>query len=85
MMKLQMRYFAQLREQLEVDSEALIMEQPIAVTGLIEQLRERGGIWAEVLAPEERICVAVNQEMVPMTHQLRADAEVALFRPVTGG
>lgn len=84
-MKLQMRYFAQLREQLRMDAEALVIDHPIAVAGLIGQLRDRGGAWAEVLSSEERICVAVNQEMVPMTYQLRSDAEVALFRPVTGG
>lgn len=84
-MKLRMRYFAQLREELQVDSEALTIAQPTAVKDLIEQLRGRGGAWEEVLSSEERICVAVNQEMVPLTHQLRGDAEVALFRPVTGG
>lgn len=84
-MKLQMRYFAQLREQLQMDAEALVVDQPIAVASLIGQLRNRGGAWAQALSSDERICVAVNQEMVPMTHQLRSDAEVALFRPVTGG
>lgn len=84
-MKLQVRYFAQLREALQIDTEALTIEQPTAVTDLIEQLRGRGGAWEDVLSSEERICVAVNQEMVPMTHQLCGDAEVALFRPVTGG
>lgn len=84
-MKLRMKYFAQLREQLGCEQEDLMVDEPVAVASLIEQLRGRGGDWAQVLSAQERICVAVDQAMVPLSHQLRADAEVALFRPVTGG
>lgn len=84
-MKLTLKYFAQLREQLGRHEESVVLEQPVSVSGLIEQLRGRGGNWAQVLSGRERICVAVDQEMVPLSHQLRGDAEVALFRPVTGG
>lgn len=84
-MRLRIRYFAQLREQLERDEEALELAQPIAVGGLIEHLRARGEPWRDVFAANERLCVAVDQEMVALSHELCADAEVALFRPVTGG
>lgn len=85
MMKLRMKYFAQLREQLGCEQEDLMVGEPVAVASLIEQLRGRGGDWAQVLSGQERICVAVDQQMVPLSHELRGDAEVALFRPVTGG
>ncbi len=84
-MKLRMKYFAQLREQLGCEQEDLMVGEPVAVASLIEQLRGRGGDWAQVLSGQERICVAVDQQMVPLSHELRGDAEVALFRPVTGG
>ena len=84
-MKLRMRYFAQLREQLGCEQEDLAFEQPMAVAGLVQALRARGDAWAQALSSQERICVAVDQQMVPLSHQLRGDAEVALFRRVTGG
>jgi len=84
-MKLRVRYFAQLREQLGCEQEDLMVGKPLVVASLIEQLRGRGGDWAQALSAQERICVAVDQEMVPLSHQLQGDAEVALFRPVTGG
>lgn len=84
-MKLRVRYFALLREQLEREEEALEVKQPIAVSQLIEQLRSRGDPWRSLLSANEKICVAVDQEMVTLSHELSRDAEVAFFRPVTGG
>jgi len=84
-MKLRLMYFAELRERLERTEEAMALEHPISVADLIDVLRQRGGVWHSALASEGKVCVAVNQEMVMPTYQLRADAEVALFRPVTGG
>ena len=84
-MKLRLMYFAELREQFGLTEESIALAQPLSVAELMEALRCRGGIWASVLAPHQKVCVAVNQEMVAPSFYLGADAEVALFRPVTGG
>ncbi len=85
-MKLQLLYFAQLREAVGVAMETL--EVPATVT-TVAQLRahlgERGDVWAEALAPARRIRAAIDQHMVDDHATLIEGAEVALFPPVTGG
>lgn len=85
MIRLQVKYFAQLREQLQKEQESLELDGPLLVSGLIDELRLRGGPWTQALSEGQRICVAVDQEMVPLSYRLAKSAEVALFRPVTGG
>jgi len=85
-MKLQLVYFARVREQLGLDSETL--QCPIAVTRVEELIdylvSERGERWQSVLkAPN--LLVAVNQEMVGVSTSLADGDEVAFFPPVTGG
>lgn len=84
-MKLHMKYFAHLREQLGRTGETIELDRPIDVAGLLAYLRGRGHVWLEALAPHQTTCVAVNQERVSHQHHIDTDAEVALFRPVTGG
>lgn len=86
MMKLELRYFARLREQLDRDQEALEVPEGVDTVGrLIDWLRHRGDAWAHALAPEQAVCAAVDQVMAQPATALHPGAEVALFPPVTGG
>ena len=48
-------------------------------------LRDRGGAWANVFAPNRAVRAAVNQDMAQPAAPLKAGDEVAFFPPVTGG
>ena len=85
-MNLTILYFASLREALGIDREAV--ELPAEVTTVDELrawLRERGGIWAQALAPGRAVRASVERRMVGGTGLLTEGAEVAFFPPVTGG
>jgi molybdopterin converting factor subunit 1 len=83
-MKAHMLYFARLRERFGVADEHLELAGTTAAD-LVEQLRARGGIWAEELAAGRAFRVAVNQDIVTLDAVLPDNAEVAIFPPVTGG
>lgn len=79
-------YFARLREVLEMSSEQVELPARAAtVEGLTQWLRGRGGVWAEALAPEKPVRVAVNQDMADAGTAVADGDEVAFFPPVTGG
>lgn len=79
-------YFARLREVLEMSSEQVDLPAGAAtVEGLTQWLRGRGGVWAEALAPEKTVRVAVNQDMADAGTAVADGDEVAFFPPVTGG
>jgi sulfur-carrier protein len=84
--KVKVRFFASIKEQLGRDSEEIELPSGVAtVAALRAHLRARGGAWAEALAEPRRVTAAVNQDMVKPTAALRAGDEVAFFPPVTGG
>ena len=79
-------YFAHLREQLGVSSEAVTLEgQDWTVARLREYLRARGGVYAQALANGKAVRAALNQTMVSETALITDTAEIAFFPPVTGG
>ena len=85
-MKLQLRYFASIREALELEQESI--ESPasvLTIDDLRAHLRLRGGIWSEVLADGKVLRCALNHQMVNASTELVDGAEVAFFPPVTGG
>lgn len=78
------RYFASIREALGQGEEAV--DTPAATLGALRQeLLERGGAYAEVLAPGRAVRMALNQTLSDEAAPLPAGAEVAFFPPVTGG
>lgn len=83
-MNIQLRYFASIREALNLSGEAT---QTLAtdVAGLLTDLRARGGVYAQVLAEDRPVRVAVNQVMASLSTPLTPGAEVGFFPPVTGG
>jgi sulfur-carrier protein len=85
-MKLELRFFASLREALGVSQEDVTIPENVkTVADLRVHLIERGNPWAEVLADEKVIRCALNQHMVDANTPLQEGAEVAFFPPVTGG
>lgn len=83
-MKIQVLYFAALREALGVERE-VIETDARTIAQLRTQLRARGGAYARGLAPERNVRAALNQVMAGPQTSLTPDAEVAFFPPVTGG
>jgi molybdopterin synthase sulfur carrier subunit len=80
-------YLARLREALGSAGEALPLPagRPCTVAAILEELRARGGVFADELAPGRAVRVAVNQAMARSGDAVRDGDEVALFPPVTGG
>ena len=83
-MKIQLRYFASIREDLGLTAEELDCDASNAA-GLLAELRARGGAYAQALAEGRPVRVAINQVMARADTPLSEGAEVGLFPPVTGG
>ena len=82
---IQVRYFARFREELESDGEQIDIKAVDTVESLLERLRNRGGAWGRLFAEDQRVMMAVNQELADRKTMLKDGDEVALFPPVTGG
>ena len=83
-MKIQLRYFASLREALG-PGETLDLPADATMGTLRDLLIARAGRHAEVLARGRAVRGALDQAMVDETTALHDGAEVAFFPPVTGG
>ena len=83
-MKIQLRYFASLREALGA-SEHVDMPEGSTVATLRDTLLARGGRHAELLARGRAVRCALNQALCDESAALSDGAEVAFFPPVTGG
>ncbi len=85
-MKVKVRFFASLREQLGRDLEEIELPAGVStVGGLRAHLKGRGGAYAEAFSEKRLVRSAVNQDMAPYTTLIKAGDEVAFFPPVTGG
>jgi len=82
--KIQLRYFASIREVVGTGNESLDTAAG-TLSGLRDELILRGGAYAEALARDRAVRVALNQTMVDESAALSDGAEVAFFPPVTGG
>ena len=85
-MRVNLLYFARLREQLGLAQETLALpDQITSVAALLDHLRVRGEPWHATLALTQAYRVAVNQEMAELATTLHEGDEIAIFPPVTGG
>ncbi|MDR8105220.1 molybdopterin converting factor subunit 1 [Burkholderia cenocepacia] len=85
-MKIQLKFFASVREALGVaDEEANVPDGVTTVGDVRAWLRVRGGAWADTLAEGRALRMACNHEMTDPDTRLTEGCEVALFPPVTGG
>ena len=88
-MKISVRYFAQVREQLGVGEELVWPEgdadAPLTVGDLRAWLSSRSAAHASALDASLPLRAACNQLMCAPSEPLPDGAEVAFFPPVTGG
>ena len=85
-MKLELRFFASLREALGISQESVAIPDNVkTIADLRAYLILRGSPWSEVLADGKILRCALNQHMVDANTALQDGAEVAFFPPVTGG
>ena len=85
-MKINLKFFAALREAVGTGQEQLDLPAHVTTVGGVRALlQERGGAWAEALAPERAVRMAFNHVMCAPETALADGAEVAFFPPVTGG
>lgn len=83
-MKVQVRYFASLRESIGLSHET-VETQTADVAALRTELMARGEHYRACLAPERPVRMALNQLMVQGNAPLSEGCEVGFFPPVTGG
>ena len=85
-MKLQLKFFASLREALGISQENVEIPDDIhTIADLRIYLTRRSDVWAQALAEGRALRCALNQEMVEANVALQDGAEIAFFPPVTGG
>jgi molybdopterin synthase sulfur carrier subunit len=82
---IQVRYFARYREELDCAGEDIEASSADTLEALLIELRARGGAWSRLFAQDQRVMMAVNQELADPATPISDGDEVALFPPVTGG
>jgi len=83
-MKIQLRYFASLREALGA-AESIDVPPVCTVADLRDQLILRGEPYASALSRGKAVRAALNQTLCDESAALTEGAELAFFPPVTGG
>lgn len=83
-MKLDILYFAWVRERIGLPKEKL-ETSATTVMGLVEELREREERYAMAFSDLAALRVAVDQELTGFDASLDGAREVAFFPPMTGG
>lgn len=83
-MKLDIRYFAWLRERVGTGHETVETEAA-TLADLVEELRARGEAHAYAFSDITAIRAAVDQVLVAFDAPLEDAREVAFFPPMTGG
>ena len=85
-MKINVKYFASVREAVGAGSESLDLPESATTVGTVRALMvARGGVWAEALGEQRAVRMACNQVMCDAGTAVSDGAEVAFFPPVTGG
>ena len=83
-MKVQLRYFASVREAIGRAAEARDTGAS-SLAALRDELVALGAPYDVALAPGKAVRMALDQEMAEGDEPLREGCEVAFFPPVTGG
>jgi len=83
-MKVEVRYFASIREALG-PGEALEVAEGATVASIRDALIARGGAHAAVLARGRALRCALDQVLCEETATVADGSELAFFPPVTGG
>lgn len=85
-MKVNILYFAKLREAIGVEAETLEINENSKVLDLLNFLKDRDEKWSEYFNDKKNLLrVAINQKIVDVDHSISDGDEIAIFPPVTGG
>ena len=85
-MRIRLRLFAALREQIGAEDQWFDLPDGVAnLSDVRAFLRAQGGAWAEALDPKRAVRGAVNQRMAQDSDRVADGDEIAFFPPVTGG
>ena len=84
-MKINLRFFASVRELVGTGQEVLEVAAPLTVGEVRTLLIARGGNWEYALAHGRALRMAHNQVMCDADTVIAQGDEVAFFPPVTGG
>lgn len=84
-MKLNIHYFASIREQLEVGEQQVELAENSTVADLISSLTRAQPNFSAMIEAVPSILIAVNQTVVERSYALSEGDEVAFFPPMTGG
>ena len=82
--RVRLRFFGQLREQLQV-AEEILTADVATVADILTTLRARGGVWGEALNARRTLGFAVGREFAVAAAPVQNGDEIAIFPPVTGG
>ncbi len=84
--KLDIVYFAWVKERLGRDSDAIeIADETITVKQLLSQMMADDAAYQSVFSDEKKLRFALDHEFVKVDVELGSAQELAIFPPVTGG
>ncbi len=85
-MKIQLRFFASIREALNTSEEMVNLPVDVKTIGDVRHwLIARGDVWADALAEGRALRMAYDQQLTDADTLIEDGGEVAFFPPVTGG
>lgn len=85
-MKITLRFFASVREELGTSQETLTLPAGVDSVGAVRTLLQgRGGVWASALGQDKLLRMAFNHVMCAPDVAIADGGELAFFPPVTGG
>jgi sulfur-carrier protein len=84
-MRLQIVYFARVREAVGVDSETFDVDAGTSITVFLDLMSARSERHAAAFMDRDKLRFALDQNMVQADALLDNAKELAIFPPVTGG
>ena len=90
MIKIKVLFFANFRELLDCSSMSIELKAGTDIQDLCDVIKGKGENWSSLFSNTQsdlnnKIKIAVNQEMTTLKYSLKNGDEVAFFPPVTGG